>query len=252
MAKSNLLKTSDPNLAELLAAGRFYTVPPYQRDYSWSREHWEDLWNDIRLINANPDERHYMGALVVQAKTDRDYLIIDGQQRMATLTILALAVIHRLEYLSSIGIDEAANRERAEELRRSFIGEKNLSSLTISSKLHLNETDDAFFQDHIVNLDRPKNIRKLPGSNRGIWNCYQFFMDRIASDDAISTDGDVLSGFLKETIARRLLFILITVEEDLHAYVVFETLNARGLELSASDLLRTIFFLLLSKRISKL
>jgi hypothetical protein len=43
-----------------------YRVPPYQRDYSWSEEQWEDLWNDVLKLRGRPDDRHYMGALVVE------------------------------------------------------------------------------------------------------------------------------------------------------------------------------------------
>src|SRR3990172_1803242 len=92
MGRANLLNTRTTNFLELLSNGRIYRVPPYQRDYSWGEEQWEDLWNDLADLRREPDERHYMGALVVEGKSDREFLIIDGQQRLATLSILALAV----------------------------------------------------------------------------------------------------------------------------------------------------------------
>ncbi|MBW4699551.1 MAG: DUF262 domain-containing protein [Aphanocapsa lilacina HA4352-LM1] len=63
MAKTNLLNTRTINFLELLGNGRFYRVPPYQRDYSWSEEQWEDLWNDIQELRDKRDDSHYMGAL---------------------------------------------------------------------------------------------------------------------------------------------------------------------------------------------
>jgi hypothetical protein len=69
-----------------------------------------------------------MGALVVEAKTDREFQIIDGQQRLATLSILALAVIDRLGKIATGGKDPEANRERASSLRTRFIGEKDPAS----------------------------------------------------------------------------------------------------------------------------
>ena len=96
MARSNVLNTRTINYLELIGNGKHYRVPPYQRDYSWSEEQWDDLWNDLMDLRADPEERHYLGALVVEERGDREFLIIDGQQRLATLSVLALAVIARL------------------------------------------------------------------------------------------------------------------------------------------------------------
>ena len=97
MARSNALHTRTINYLELIGNGKHYRVPPYQRDYSWSEEQWEDLWNDLVDLRADPEERHYLGALVIEERGDREFLIIDGQQRLATLSVLALAVIARLQ-----------------------------------------------------------------------------------------------------------------------------------------------------------
>ncbi len=117
MAKANLLNTSTSNVVELVGNGRVFTVPQYQRDYSWTEEQWEDLWNDITELVTRPDDSHYLGALVVAAKSDRSFEIIDGQQRLATLSIFALAIIDRLMHLAANEVDEVDNRERATGLR---------------------------------------------------------------------------------------------------------------------------------------
>jgi len=84
MSISNLLNTVNVNFQDLIGNGRSYAVPPYQRDYSWTEEQWEDLWLDIDELRADRKSRHYMGAVVVKAETDRRFLIIDGHQRIAT------------------------------------------------------------------------------------------------------------------------------------------------------------------------
>ena len=121
MSRANILNTRTINYLELIGNGKGYRVPPYQRDYSWSEEQWEDLWNDVLELRGRPDDRHYMGALVVEGTRDREFLIIDGQQRMATLSILALAVIGKLRAMADRGVEPAPNRERANELRNRFI-----------------------------------------------------------------------------------------------------------------------------------
>jgi Uncharacterized conserved protein, COG1479 len=134
MSLGPMLNTRTISYLELIGNGKRYRVPPYQRDYSWNEEQWDDLWNDIVDLHKQTDSYHYMGALVVQAESDRDLLIIDGQQRMATLSILSLAVIALLNDLAQRGIDPDRNRERMRELRHRFIGERDPASLVESSR----------------------------------------------------------------------------------------------------------------------
>ncbi len=242
MARTILLETKTANFLELLGNGKIYRVPPYQRDYSWSEEHWEDLWNDIIEMRGKPQERHYMGALVIEGRSDREFLIIDGQQRLATLSALALAVLRQLLALAERDIEPDQNRQRATALRHRFIGEKDPASLLESSKLFLNESDDPFFQDYLVQLREPINPRGLIKSNKLLWECHTYFLRRLGEVADLAGDGEQLAMLLNETVARQLLFIQISVEDEINAYTVFETLNARGLELSSTDLLKNYLF----------
>jgi len=242
MARGTLLNTRTANFLDLVSNGRVYRVPAYQRDYSWEEEQWDDLWNDLMELRGQPDERHYMGALVVQARSDREFLIIDGQQRLTTISILGLAVIQRLYRLADRGVDPDDNPERAKALRARFIGEKDPASLVESSKLFLNHTDDAFYQDYLVQLRSPLNARGLPRSNRLLWDCFCFFRERLDGIPEFEADGAALAQLVSEVVGRQLLFILITVDDELNAYMVFETLNARGIELSTTDLLKNYLF----------
>jgi GNAT superfamily N-acetyltransferase len=242
MAKANLLNTGTTNFLELIGNGRTYRVPPYQRDYSWGEAQWEDLWSDLAELRARPAASHYMGALVVEGKSDREFAIIDGQQRFATLSLLVLAVISRLLTLAAQGIETQANQERAAALRARYIGEKDPASLIESSKLALNSTDGGFYQDYLVQLRAPLNPRGLPKSNRLLWECARYFESVIAADTTLAADGLALASLISEIVGRQLMFIRITVDDELSAYTVFETLNARGLELSATDLLKNFLF----------
>ena len=242
MAKANILNTRTINYLELIGNGKSYRVPSYQRDYSWSEEQWEDLWNDIVELRPEPEAVHYMGALVVEGSNDREFLIIDGQQRLATLSLFALAVIDRLQAMTDAGTAPEANTARAQGLRDRFIGEKDPASLTESSRLYLNATDDAFYQDYLVQLRPPLNPRRLPKSNRLLWKCFKYFTERLNEMKELKNEGQVVASLLSETVAHQLVFILITVDDELNAYTVFETLNARGLELTTTDLLKNYLF----------
>ena len=242
MTRTNVLNTATINYLELISNGKTYRVPPYQRDYAWTEEAWEDFWNDVLDLRRQTEGRHYMGALVVQGQTDREFTIIDGQQRLATLSVLSLAVIDKLQRMAGQGIDEEANLERAKQLRNRFIGEKDPASLIESSRLNLSRIDDAFYQDYLVQLRPPLNPRGLAQSNARLWECFVYFSERLDALDDVQEDGEALARILSETTARGLLFILITVEDEFDAYTVFETLNARGLELTTADLLKNYLF----------
>ena len=145
MAFNNLLDTSTVSLADILGNGKTYRVPPYQRDYSWKKDQWEDLWQDIISVR-DYESVHYMGSIVLQNMGDKHFHVIDGQQRFSTLTVIVLSVIATLQNLVDNEIEVENNQERISLLLRKFVGDKDPGSLTYSSKLRLNENNDSFFQ----------------------------------------------------------------------------------------------------------
>ncbi|NJL37870.1 MAG: DUF262 domain-containing protein [Leptolyngbyaceae cyanobacterium SM1_4_3] len=244
MARINLLDTRTTSFGDLIGNGRIYRVPPFQRDYSWSEENWEDLWQDILLLYTNPDSSHYMGAIVLQSSSDSDkeFTIIDGQQRLATLSIVAIAAIEKIQKLVEREAQKEANQERQEILKRTYLSDRDPRSLRYSSKILLNENNNDFYQSNLINLRKPLNIRSLSKSNQLLWEAFQYFSNHLEELSDVVQSGEKLAGFLTDTVAQRLLFIQINVEDELNAYTVFETLNARGIELSSTDLLKNYLF----------
>jgi len=168
---------STTSLSGLLGNGITYRVPTFQRDYSWKIENWIDLWEDIKVLLSTAKD-HYMGAVVLQKKGEKNFLVIDGQQRFTTLSILALAVIKNIQDLIDSGIEPSENEERIKELRRSFLGQRDAGSLLYSSKLFLNENNDAFYQSRLLQLQQPVNERTLTDSDKSIWQSFSFFRIR--------------------------------------------------------------------------
>ncbi|MDQ2099446.1 MAG: DUF262 domain-containing HNH endonuclease family protein [Tychonema bourrellyi B0820] len=244
MARTNLLETRTTSFGDLIGNGKIYRVPPFQRDYSWTEENWEDLWQDILMLHNNLSVSHYMGAIVLQssATADKEFTVIDGQQRLATLSIIAVAVIEKIRLLVEQNVQPEANRERQEILKRTYLGDRDPRSLRYSSKLFLNENNDDFYQSNLVNLRKPLNIRSLSKSNQLLWQAFDYFSQELEKMPDIFQDGEKLTAFLGDTVAQRLLFIQISVEDELNAYTIFETLNARGLELTSTDLLKNYLF----------
>jgi len=250
MARSTLLNTDTEDLKELLSNGKTYSVPPYQRDYSWKEEHWEDLWEDLLTIEANKED-HYMGAVVLESGERKQFRVIDGQQRMATISILILACVDYLYTLANDGVESTENKERASLLESSYLGAKDPTSLRITPKLKLNANDDDFFQLNLAQRKAPQGgVRGLRDSERLLWECFQFFKRKVLEKFSNAKKGEDVAGFVSEIITERLVFISVRVQDQLSAYTVFETLNARGLELTETDLLKN-YLLSLADRLSR-
>lgn len=241
MAVSNLLDTSTVSLSDIIGNGKTYTVPPYQRDYSWRKDHWEDLWNDILSIQSS-GKVHYMGSIVLQNMGDKKFHVIDGQQRFSTLTLIVLAIINKLNSLILEEIDINNNYERVTLLSKKFIGDKDPASLTYSSKLELNENNNSFFQSNLLVFRPPVNVNVLHDSDKQIWSAYKYYVEKVDELFHVERNGEIITNFLNKVIAERLMFIQIVVEDELSAYTVFETLNSRGVGLTVTDLLKNYLF----------
>ena len=85
MSRANILNTGTTSYLELIGNGKTYRVPPVPAGLRpGPSRSGKTLWNDVVELRSEPDGRHYMGALVVQAHGDREFFVIDGQQRLAT------------------------------------------------------------------------------------------------------------------------------------------------------------------------
>ncbi|MBI5696818.1 MAG: DUF262 domain-containing protein [Nitrospirae bacterium] len=240
MAVTNF-NTSNQTFRKLMGNGLVYRVPTFQRDYSWSEEEWDDLWRDITgMMEPGGERGHYLGYLVLQSDDERRYDIIDGQQRMTTLCLLLLAVLSNLRRLVSLNIDADDNNRRIEELRKTFIGYLDPVTLIPQSKLTLNRHNDKFYQNYLVPLERlPK--RNLKASEHLLRKGFEWLDERVAEQFGSEKNGAELARFV-DTIADRIFFTVISVTDELNAFVVFETLNARGVRLSSTDLLKNYLF----------
>lgn len=229
------------SLSELLGNGRRLFVPKFQRSYAWSDENWQELWLDLQPLRQSSAPVHFMGSVVFRPLDSRTMELIDGQQRITTCLLLILAAIEHLKQLEANKIDPQAG-QRAELLHSQYVSFISPGALTRNSKLTLNKFNDGFFQTHLINFRDPSNLRKEPKSNRLIWEAFQFFKDQIARDAELSSNGSALATFIDEVVARKLVFIGIEVADHLSAFRVFETLNARGVRLSPSDLIKNWLF----------
>jgi hypothetical protein len=181
-----------------------------------------------------------MGYLVLQTRDNRTFEVIDGQQRLTTLSLLTLSVLKVLQDLANAGIDPDDNKRRIEQFRNSYIGYLDPVTLIPRSKLSLNKNNDAYYQDYIVPLQKLPQ-RGLRASEHLLRRSFEWFYKKVNEQYGSTRDGVALAKFIDD-LADRLFFTVITVTDELNAFKVFETLNARGVRLSPTDLLKNYLF----------
>lgn len=247
MAATNF-NTENRTYRQLLGNGLTYRIPRYQRDYSWSDEEWEDLWADIQeTLPESGEPAHYMGYLVLQTRDNRVYEVIDGQQRLTTLSLIVLAAMRLLKKLADEGKAPDENRRRLEQLRASYIGYLDPVTLTTRNKLSLNRNNDGYYRDYLVTLADHLPQRGFPASTHDLRKGLEWFEHRLRDQIKGAADPGVALAQFVETMSDMLFFTVITVADQLNAYKVFETLNARGVRLSATDLLKNYLFSVLAR-----
>lgn len=211
------------NIFEILNGNKQFLIPVYQRYYSWDIEQCRRLWNDIVDMQKRNKVGHFVGSIVNIAEQAmptgvQKYMIIDGQQRMTTLTLLLLAL---RDYAIQHPEDTTINSRRIDNmlLKNEYeVGDERY-------KLLLTETD----RETLIRLVEKKPISHNVKSR--LLDNYKFFAGKIA-------DKELLPAEVYESIGK-LQIVNITLDRIVDdAQAIFESLNSTGKELSESDLIR--------------
>lgn len=241
-------KTENNTYRKLIGNGLTYRIPRFQRDYSWTDDEWEDLWTDILgTIQEGGEPAHYMGYLVLQSQDEKSFDVIDGQQRLTTLTLIVLSALKNLQRLIEENNQPERNKQRLEQIRQTYIGYLDPVTLISRTKLTLNRNNDHYFQTYLIPLGHLPQ-RGFRASEHSLRKAFEWF-DKKVRDYAKKAGGDegVALATLIENMSDRLFFTVISVTDELNAYKVFETLNARGVRLSSTDLLKNYLFSVLHR-----
>lgn len=220
------IEAKEVKLQALLSnAQEAYKVPLYQRPYAWSGDQWEDLFEDLNSLR--PNDVHFLGSIVVVPESEHRlgvnyFQVVDGQQRLATILI----------WLSAIRdiAKENGNNELADYLTETFLFARELESGRQRKvpKLQLGQLDNDAFQR--VLEGRPKDY------NHPIFECYKYFKNK--------TDNENMWQILLNNVS----IVHINAFNHFNAFRLFETLNDRGLELSAADLIKNFLLMKTSSR----
>jgi hypothetical protein len=203
-------------------------VPVNQREYSWEQEHVTDLFSDL-LNGLAGNGSYFLGTIVLTSGDE----VSDGQQRLATTMIMLVAI---RDWLLSHG-DET----RAKGIEDRFLFQVDLKTTDIVAKLSLNVDDDTFFRQRV--LARPK-VRPageaVRESHRRLVEAYRVACERVEAFvggyDAAHQTARLIEWV--DYLQKQALVIVLSVPDHLNAFVMFETLNDRGLKASQADLIK--------------
>jgi uncharacterized protein with ParB-like and HNH nuclease domain len=204
----------------LEGSGKSFVIPVYQRDYAWTRINCQKLWDDLTDLNNNDRNDHFLGTLITIGSGFEEYTIIDGQQRLTTVSILLVA-LHA--FLKNKTEKNDAENILSEQLL-DFLINKYSHEQDKRIRLKPNKQD----KEHFENLFTDINNLNIDSN---IVNNYKFFYDKISLE--ILTPQQIFEAF------RRLKIVLIDlVRGQDNPQLIFESLNSTGVDLTAGDLIR--------------
>ena len=238
------------SIGDLLSVNKKYIVPRFQREYSWKNEEILELWKDISSnIKVNDGTcvnlEYFIGSLVLVGQdSSPEMKIVDGQQRLTTITILLSALIQIFTDLSENNLADGIYFQYIE-------GKDNANQPYF--KL-INETPKPFFQRGIQ-FQIKEQIDTSNEEEVKLLDAYNFFYEKLSLQsiklnfrDFDTINGSELEKYksllnsIRDQILNYLKVIYITVADEEDAYTIFETLNARGMSLSAVDLIKNLIF----------
>lgn len=237
------MKASETTLRNLLEGTKQFQIPLFQRPYSWTKEKWETLWEDLmKLYSDEVEGSYFLGAIVTQsipgtADGISPYLVIDGQQRLITLTILLAAMQYTLKHDKNKQFKDKYQK-LAGELYDKILTNQYKEGEEFYKVLPTKE-DSGNYQNIIIKSEKDRTGVEKKGR---IYEAYDFFKKQLKEpifEEEVPLD---LARF-KTVILERLLLVNITSDEQDNPYLIFESLNYKGQELSQADLVRNYIFM---------
>jgi len=229
---------------------KFLKVPPNQREYAWKQKHVTALLDDLKNIISAKGAEYFLGTIVVSNQDETSTpRVVDGQQRLATTLIFIAAV---RDYLDSLKDPEARKLEQIYMLSP-VLGEGDKAHLS------LNDRDRQYFHDRIL-LQGNNPTRVALEKARATRPSHVLIND--AAKTAREYIKDLVKGLSSEVaksllmswlsfIDKKAVVIWVEVPDDRAAYTVFETMNDRGLDLSAIDLIKNHLFYMADDQVAE-
>ena len=226
------MNATETLLTHVLEGQKQFRVPLFQRVYSWGPKNWKKLWSDLsETIAAGPAETHFIGSVVSKtlpgtAEGTAPFLLIDGQQRLTTLSLLLAALRDHVRDADPEGADEIHNLYLVNAYRKDLARYKVLPT----------------------QADRPAYLAIIGAASSGpaglaahadapVVKGYHYFLDRLAAADAPA------AAEVKRAALHQLELVSVTLTAEDNEYRIFASLNGTGEPLSQADLIRNHVFM---------
>lgn len=229
---------ANASTAGSLFASSVFEVPPFQREYSWSIDEVREFFEDIQ--GALDQDSYFLGLIIITEEKSRRQ-IVDGQQRIVTLSLLAAALYH-----------EAKQRGRdalADRLRADFLRSINYDTDETDPRVILTDpNDNSTLQDVLDNGKEAKKAKDADGVSAQMRSSFDFISKALATD--LAADPFKRLGKWTEFITHKLYFAVFAHPDPATVYSLFEVINTRGRDLTTADLLKN-YILSQTKEINK-
>ena len=248
-------KATSRTIRDMLNLKRKYVIPRFQREYSWTNEELNELWNDlIENISINKagklvPQEYFLGSIVLvgddEDSTEIERQVVDGQQRLMTITILFSVLAQKFVSI---------NENKLSNLVHKFIIGEDENGDPITKVV--SETPKPFFQFRIQQKEIDFSQIPTTEEEKAILNAYQFFdsclsepklRKEIVKDNSemeLSEDYvDLLKVIRDQVLSCKVIYVTVTSFDD--AYQIFEVLNAKGKELEPTDIIKNSIFAIL-------
>ena len=234
---------------QLFKRSQYFVIPLFQRPYVWKQdEQWEPLWRDVvhvaelRLREPDLNPQHFLGAVVLQGQGQASgqlnvWNVIDGQQRLTTVQLLADATG------AVLAQDERTARFAMHLQRLTHNRDDDVEANESSLKLrHLNRDRAAF--DEVMTVDPPIDYAALTHADSLMTRAHQYFTTVVTQWLGVAEDGNyaLRAEQLVHVLTDDLQLVTIELQASENSQEIFETLNARGTPLTAADLVRNFVF----------
>jgi hypothetical protein len=214
--------------AGTLFSGYRFAVPQYQREYAWDRDDVEEFWRDLR--GGLEDESYFLG-LVILTGTGTRKDVVDGQQRLLTLTLLAAALFHEAVI--------ADRRALADRLQSTFLRSIDFDSDEELPRIILSGEEDSKTLDAIL-MEPASALRSrdvTDDMSKQLLAAYRSLSENLSKD--LAPDPFKRLGIWADFLTNRLYLANFVHPDPASAYRVFEVVNTRGKELTTADLLKS-------------
>ena len=222
------------------------TVPPNQREYSWLKDvQVKELLNDITAAIRHPHKPYFLGTIVLTKVNDNNYEIADGQQRLATTTMIIAAI---RDWFRKKG-----NRNVVQSLEHNYLLTIDMDQEETLSKLTLNVDDNEFFCNKVVRPDHDKNDQQsVRRSHKLIVQAFEAIQKHLDSLEQSNKDNtiQVLKDWIKY-LTEKAVVVRLSVLNVENAFKMFEALNDRGLKTSQADLVKNYLFRISESRLQE-